>query len=609
MGDAPPQPFPERQGLPQCLPGDGGGDRLPQRLAPAHQRLGIDPRRQHGVHKQLPVCGHEGMRPGEGAGQMRQQHVRRRVPEVLVGQGAQQRQRPRPLRRRAAVQERLDGAPVAPAGRDDPPHGVRLLAGGGGERAGGRFGHEGRDVAGPAGVVFLQPPGVFRLTGGGGGQGRRGGRRLQIEVRDERRGRVRERHREFAVEIGWSSRPTAASVLPGPDQHAPPAAHQGGPAVGSGGEGRQGIELRVVVKPEGHLRPGHRPAGGVHHPHPRLAQRGVAGGEVQHGAERRALQHRLRAGVGAVHAGVDEHRPAHRLAEPRQVQLRLRLAGAQVMPGAVHPRLHPGVVVVGVGPARRVTLAGGNPGGPERRDREHRLLAAAPVTGADGRERRAGARVGALVDHPLVAPVVDLEHRLPQGEPGDAVPELGVHVLAEGVEGLVVHAQRQDEVAEQRVGDLRPPGQLAAGLQAGADGGEVEVAVVVGQVGQGHVGVQEFHGLPLFARERAAEDAEQGVGAVPRQLPGFLKPPLDVGPAVRCGAGGRREARGDKQCEPPREEPASAAARMRPAPGATGCPIECRASCRHHTVVHACVLAVGLKRIVCGGPLTPQEDF
>ena len=73
--------------------------------------------------------------------------------------------------------------------------------------------------------------------------------------------------------------------------------------------------------------------------------------------------------------------------EPPQVEHRFRLAGPEEMPPSVGPGLDPGVVVVGVRPARRVNLPGRDTHRPQRSDEQRRLLAAAAVSRAHGGQR------------------------------------------------------------------------------------------------------------------------------------------------------------------------------------------------------------------------------
>ena len=74
------------------------------------------------------------------------------------------------------------------------------------------------------------------------------------------------------------------------------------------------------------------------------AQGGAVEGQVGHRAEG---------------AAVDQYGPGGGGVEPAPVQHRLRFTGAQEAPPALAQHLHPGVVVVAVGPAGGVHLPGG----------------------------------------------------------------------------------------------------------------------------------------------------------------------------------------------------------------------------------------------------------
>ena len=64
----------------------------------------------------------------------------------------------------------------------------------------------------------------------------------------------------------------------------------------------------------------------------------------------------LRSVISADDIGVHEHSAAAGSIEPREIQNRLRLTGTQEAPFTIHPGLHPGMIAVGVGPARRIDL-------------------------------------------------------------------------------------------------------------------------------------------------------------------------------------------------------------------------------------------------------------
>ena len=100
----------------------------------------------------------------------------------------------------------------------------------------------------------------------------------------------------------------------------------------------------------------------------------------------------------------------------------------------------------------------------------------------------------------LVAPMVHLEHRLIHGEAAHAVAESRIARGAEGVQMLVVHSHRQDEMPPFSLGNPASPGHFAAGAQGAFHLFHVELRGIVGHVGQGHVGVEELKGGACFGR-------------------------------------------------------------------------------------------------------------
>ena len=125
-----------------------------------------------------------------------------------------------------------------------------------------------------------------------------------------------------------------------------------------------------------------------------------------------AQHHFLGAVVVAKGSCVHQQGARGRRVEPPEIQHGLGLAGSHEIPLAVGPGLHPGVVIVGVGPARRIDLSRRNADAAQGGHGEGRFLA----TASDGRlhagQGRKCAPVARLVGHALVAPVVHLQNRL-----------------------------------------------------------------------------------------------------------------------------------------------------------------------------------------------------
>ena len=206
--------------------------------------------------------------------------------------------------------------------------------------------------------------------------------------------------------------------LPGGGQHASHAQPQGDAplavrlAAGNlpgGGHVQHG---------QGHPGPCRRGAIGPGHLHREALCVPVAGGDVLHGhALLDVPVHRVCLGEqegdllpAALDKGpgVDHHRAGGGVGEPAPVQLGLGLAGAQVAPALAVKGLHPGVVVVAVGPPGHVHLPGGNAHAAQGRHQKGRFLPAAAKAPLVHLQRRGGAAVGGAVGGLLGAPAVHL---------------------------------------------------------------------------------------------------------------------------------------------------------------------------------------------------------
>src|SRR5699024_11092613 len=96
-------------------------------------------------------------------------------------------------------------------------------------------------------------------------------------------------------------------------------------------------------------------------------------------------------------AGAHRHGPAGGGVEPPPVQDGLGLTGPQEAPGAAAEDLHPGVVVVAVGPAGGVDLPGGQPHSAQGGYQEGGFLPAAAAAAPEHGEGRGGTVVLGLV--------------------------------------------------------------------------------------------------------------------------------------------------------------------------------------------------------------------
>ena len=200
---------------------------------------------------------------------------------------------------------------------------------------------------------------------------------------------------------------------------------------------------------------------------------------------------------------MEDQRPRHRRRKPGHVEPGLRLTGSHELPLAIDEDLHPGVVVVGVGPARRIDLPGGNARGAQRGHGQRGLLAAAPHAALNRLQRRRRTAVGRLVSSHLVTPVVDLQGRLLQRHARHTGAErIGIQ-RPEIVERFIVHPQRQHEVPELPFGNV--PAHPLAHFERLFD-----ICLPISQrlrrkVGMRHIGIQEIHiGVRLAPRLAAA---------------------------------------------------------------------------------------------------------
>ena len=118
---------------------------------------------------------------------------------------------------------------------------------------------------------------------------------------------------------------------------------------------------------------------------------------------------------------VDEHGAGNGSVEPREIEYRLGLAGSEEEPLAIYPSFYPSMVVIGMCPAWGIDLTCGDTDCTQSCYQERGLFATAPIGRADSSQRRGGAGVTWGIDDVLVAPVVDLEYSIMQGESLDAI--------------------------------------------------------------------------------------------------------------------------------------------------------------------------------------------
>ena len=194
-----------------------------------------------------------------------------------------------------------------------------------------------------------------------------------------------ERHRNG---IAVDDSQTEAVAFRSPGHHVAAAHIKRSPALCVRLIGGHRIVFAVVVYLE--FNPGvfHRLSAFVHYRHNAATGRYIAADDIDFSIAGRPLDDVLIAVIVAEDLRMQDERPRYRSGEPGHIEPGLRLACSHKMPLSVDPDLNPGVVVVGVGPARRIDLPGGNAGGAQRRHGQHRFFAAASHAALNRLQRR-----------------------------------------------------------------------------------------------------------------------------------------------------------------------------------------------------------------------------
>ena len=148
-----------------------------------------------------------------------------------------------------------------------------------------------------------------------------------------------------------------------------------------------------------------------------------------------------------------EHGATCRRDKPACVIQFARLAGARKVPGAVHPVLDPGMIVLAVRPPRRIDLARRNADRTKRIDIKDRFLAAAPLTGLQKAGRGNGSAVARHIAALCRAGIIDRARKRRTGERFFAVlPEMRGNARRElfphRAKLLVVHTRQQHILEE-----------------------------------------------------------------------------------------------------------------------------------------------------------------
>ena len=166
---------------------------------------------------------------------------------------------------------------------------------------------------------------------------------------------------------------------------------------------------------------------------------------------------------------------------------------------SVGPSLHQRMVVIGMGPTRRIDLTGRNADGTQGSHGKGALLATTARGGTHGSHRSGRAGVGRLIGHMLMAPMVDLEDGLLHAQPLDAVLQFVIIDDTEAVQVLVVDTNGEDEMAKLALRHLATPYHLLARLERLAHVGKEEVGRIIRLVSHRHVGIEKLQSLGLHA--------------------------------------------------------------------------------------------------------------
>ena len=213
----------------------------------------------------------------------------------------------------------------------------------------------------------------------------------------------------------------------------------------------------------------------------------------------RALEHDLlRTVVAAEDLRMHEHCAGGGGVEPPQVQHRLRFAGADKMPLTVGPGLHPGVVVIRMGPARGIDLTGRDTHAAECRHAEGGLLPASAQGIAHRGQRTACPGVGRLIGHLLVAPVVHLQDGLRHGHSLHAGLQFPEKHHPGRIQVLVVDPDGQYKVAELPFRYL--PTHLFTDPERSPYLIQIILRRIVHRIRKRHVRIQELQRLPFSKR-------------------------------------------------------------------------------------------------------------
>ena len=124
--------------------------------------------------------------------------------------------------------------------------------------------------------------------------------------------------------------------------------------------GSNGIEFGIVVELKFYASSLHRLPIGIYYSHCHLIGRCVMVYHVNLRIVFVTPHYLFRSVVMSENFSVHQHASGGRCVKPSQIQYRFRFASPQEIPFSVYPSLYPSMIVVGVRPARRINLSGGN---------------------------------------------------------------------------------------------------------------------------------------------------------------------------------------------------------------------------------------------------------
>ena len=194
-----------------------------------------------------------------------------------------------------------------------------------------------------------------------------------------------------------------------------------------------------------------------------------------------------------VPSGTDHHCSGCSVGKPALIQNCFRLTGSQVMPVAVAPDLHPGVVVVTVGPSWHIYWSRRDSCTSQHIYHKNRFLTAASHTASVDFQSRAGTHIRSLIHHFASAPVVDLQRSFHHAHALDPVLYFLPEISTAGFNFFIISSMKKHIVQKIKLrvflhirGIFPKPDSLLDIIQIG-------VECVISHIAVRHVAVQILH--------------------------------------------------------------------------------------------------------------------